>query len=53
MYIYYIIYINESMSINKRNRNLESSWIYHNNIVKLGRRFKRDCANSTRFKVLQ
>ena len=35
MYIYYIIYINESMSINKRNRNLESSWIYHNNIVKL------------------
>ena len=53
-YITYIyIYINESMDIYiyKRNRNLEWSWIYHNNIVKLRRLLKRDCVNLTRFKV--
>ena len=52
-YIYIYMYINESMDIYKRNRNLESSWIYHNNIVKLRRRLKRDCVNSTSFKILQ
>ena len=41
------------MDIYKRNRNLESGRIYHNNIVKLGRRLKTDCVNSTRFKILQ
>ena len=41
------------MNIYKRNRNLESSLIFHNNIVKLGRRLKGNCANSTRFKILQ
>ena len=41
------------MDIYKWNRNLESSWIYHDNIVKLGRPLKGDCVNSTRFKILQ
>ena len=52
-YIYIYIYFNESMDIYKRNRNPESCWIYHNNIVTLGRRLKGDCVNSTRFKILQ
>ena len=47
------IYFNESMDIYNRNKNLESSWIYHNNIVTLERRLKEDCVNSTRFKILQ
>ena len=49
IYIFYILYI----YIYKPNRNLESSWIYHNNIVKLRKRLKRDCVNLTRFKILQ
>ena len=53
LYIYIYIFFNESMDIYKWNRNLESSWIYHNNIVKLGRPLKGDCVNSTRFKILQ
>ena len=40
------------MDIYNRNKNLESSWIYHNNIVTLERRLKGDCVNSTRFKNL-
>ena len=47
--IFFYIYINKSMDIYKRNRNLESSWIYDNIIVKLRRRLKRDCVSSTRF----
>ena len=53
VYMYVYIYINESMDIYKQNRNLKSSWIYHNNIVKLRRWLRRDCVNSTRFKILQ
>ena len=41
------------MDICKRNRNLESSRIYHNNTVNLRRRLKRECVNSTSLKILQ
>ena len=53
IYIYIYINVNESKDIYKWNRNLKSSWIYHKNIVKLRRRLKRDCVNSTRFRILQ
>ena len=41
------------MDIYKRNRNLKSSRIYHNNIVKLRRRLKGNCVNSTKLKILK
>ena len=47
------LYIYILMDIYKRNRSLESSSIYHKNIVRLWRRLKRDCVNLSRFKVLQ
>ena len=54
IYFFFIyIYFNESMDIYNRKKNLESSWIYHNNIVTLERWLKGDCVNSTRFKILQ